>query len=227
MTLKPKLPQPQGKEDLVPPLEYTIDAELPSMIVEQIDLFMSMASNTYACGGEALLTFLGLNAEGQPFMIDVRQLPKQLVRPMIMAFADAHNLVALITVSEGWSLPEDVSQRWANGQRDGVKQISEHPRAFEVFMISVETLIGTWAGRLILPCEAGEYDRRPSEPMAITKATAVGGTYNNLLKQNRGELPLQEQITLDLMNKVGKWKQETLGDTIARKEQELNEAKEG
>lgn len=179
----------QGKHNCdVTPIPFSFKTPLPEEFNIHITQMLHLAAHYLKDGEEVPLLFVGINANNEGHLIDPEGLPvRQLIRVMVRNILKEIPAVAVLMMTESWSLPENVAKDWNEGKRPEGMQIKDHPEAFEVVMVQIETINGTWGARAKLnPTVKGE-PRTLQSDMEFEKATDVGGQFCNLLPQNSSD----------------------------------------
>ncbi len=132
-----------------------------------------------------------------------------MVRPLMQNFCEDHDLIALIRMSEGYSMPKELRKAYMESGKAGC-DIQNEPGHVEVFTLSVETVQGTWFGELVFASNNvvdGE-DRTPAGVLEITKVDEADGRLNNLLPANADKNDPHEIISRLTARMMGGWAKE-------------------
>lgn len=166
------------------PYAWDSDIVLPKPVADTVDHLLSLAATCHATGIEMRQVWIGLNAEGKGTLIDSTDYPEETLLANVMMMADKTDAVALVMCTEGYTLPPEITKSWAEGRRTH-QNVSDHPEHYEVLMVQVETVQGTWAGQAKIIGEAPNQIVR--DTLHLEKADAVRGRMNNLLRCNWNE----------------------------------------
>jgi hypothetical protein len=165
--------------ELQEPYPWTSDIEFPEQIKFQIDQLLTLAASCHAAGMEMRQVFIGVTPQDENLFIDCSDVPHPIVPSWVMMQADKHKCVALVMCSEGWTVPPEVSERWAKeGRPPG--NISDQPECYEILLLQVETLKGHWYAQVKINVD-GDI-RTLDKELHLTKADKIGGRLTNLLK---------------------------------------------
>lgn len=175
-----KEPLPPVGVRIAPPYSWSSDTVLPDPVQQEIDRLLAIAASCHETGIEMRHVFVGIDADGQKYMVEGNTVPNVVLPSYVMMMADKTDSVALVMCTEGYGLPQHVAKtRETQRTHD---RISDHPEHFEVLLVQVETQLGTWIGQARIVGE--DSNRTVKDELVLTKASAVGGRYNNLLKCN-------------------------------------------
>lgn len=172
----------------VPVIDFTVEKDdLPKEITKSIAHLLHMASHYMIDGEEHPLMFVAIDREGGEHLIDPSGIPvKALVMGMVKRITDQVDAAALLTISEGWQLPQEVAKEWAKGNRPEGMQIKDHPDVIDVLYINVETEAGNWvASSPVSHVTDPATPRTLTEPIVFKEQAVVEGQMVNVLKKNR------------------------------------------
>ena len=127
-------------------IPYSVSPALPELFNDHIEHALHMAAHILQEGEELPYPmFFLLSKDNNNHFLDADGAPMMETISWISAMAREHDAVSVITLSEGWTVPEDIAKQiYDSGVPEG--GIKSHPKAFPILRMQIETLNGIWAG---------------------------------------------------------------------------------
>jgi hypothetical protein len=167
--------------------KWSCDTELPEPIKLEIEFLLGLAATAHLNGSEMHLVFTGVDKDANRYMVDTTGCPPELIPSVIMMQAEQHKWVAAIMCTEGWTIPVEDRERFMKERAPG-QQIKDHPRAYEVLTLTIETLNGSWGGDAKIIGQAPNQIVR--EELVLSKMVKHAGRMGNLLPANWDKDPI-------------------------------------
>lgn len=172
---------------LAEPYGWSADIVFPDSVQEEIRKLLVCAATAHREGIEMHTVFVGLDADNNITFLDCMGCPPDLLPSWVMMQADKNNWVVAIMCTEGWTIPEEARRDY--GKPGGyMGELKDHPEAYEVLIVNVETLQGTWGGQAKIVGE--DSNRTVKDELVLAKADEATGLLNNLLKPNWSKDPI-------------------------------------
>lgn len=183
-----------------PPIPFTVTGKpLPDHLLPKVVNALQYANSFILEKDEVPLFGVAVHPNGDTLLGDINDIPSLLQGMALGNFIDKVQATAVIIISEGYQLPEELVEDQFNG-KTGYASVKDHPAHFECLRISVEIEDQHWLGSIPFTSKwvEGEGHQLEDKPIELFAAVEAGGPLCNLLPGNRNK-----QIPEELRSLIG------------------------